>query len=421
MKKEESNIGQLSLFDVIDGGKHGEAENVNLIKIKHKIMVDAAEFESIDEIFSGYSKLQVITFSYNWDFINKLLKYFEYVEIILGATCIVDKDSKMPYIFANATQIQKAACKYKRVSDMIQSGKLSVGKTFMMSVILKLMTGKNIPEEKGVEVGKDKLKALQTGSKGIPIFVDEISSGYISQKGDYLKNPEQCERLSLHCMPLVVFASNEILSLEEKYRKRIMLISYEGCLPSTVDQSEYKSKGKAILNRLTNAFYREYLRRMLPQINDVVRHMYDIEHREDGYYPDIMSISSNVIIDMLNEYGYDIPEYIRPLTWNHDYSINATSVSSDALEQIEGLYKTNKKDFIIDTVADTVTLVLGKTGEIEKMFLAWERCLPNEICAESTPSRDVCRIKFNKTQLETFLGHTLSNGFMSFIQSKRRR
>ena len=119
MKKEESNIGQLSLFDVIDGGKHGEAENVNLIKIKHKIMVDAAEFESIDEIFSGYSKLQVITFSYNWDFINKLLKYFEYVEIILGATCIVDKDSKMPYIFANATQIQKAACKYKRVSDMI--------------------------------------------------------------------------------------------------------------------------------------------------------------------------------------------------------------------------------------------------------------------------------------------------------------
>lgn len=126
MKKEESNIGQLSLFDVIDGGKHGEAENVNLIKIKHKIMVDAAEFESIDEIFSGYSKLQVITFSYNWDFINKLLKYFEYVEIILGATCIVDKDSKMPYIFANATQIQKAACKYKRVSDMIQSGKLII-------------------------------------------------------------------------------------------------------------------------------------------------------------------------------------------------------------------------------------------------------------------------------------------------------
>lgn len=55
------------------------------------------------------------------------------------------------------------------------------------------------------------------------------------------------------------------------------------------------------------------------------------------------------------------------------------------------------------------------------MFLAWERCLPNEICAESTPSRDVCRIKFNKTQLEMFLGHTLSNGFMSFIQSKRRR
>lgn len=34
MKKEESNIGQLSLFDVIDGGKHGEAENVNYSAIQ---------------------------------------------------------------------------------------------------------------------------------------------------------------------------------------------------------------------------------------------------------------------------------------------------------------------------------------------------------------------------------------------------
>lgn len=55
MKKEETNIDQLSLFDVIDGGKQCEEEDVNLIKIKHKIMVDAAEFESIDEIFSGYT------------------------------------------------------------------------------------------------------------------------------------------------------------------------------------------------------------------------------------------------------------------------------------------------------------------------------------------------------------------------------
>lgn len=179
MKKEESNIGQLSLFDVIDGGKHGEAENVNLIKIKHKIMVDAAEFESIDEIFSGYSKLQVITFSYNWDFINKLLKYFEYVEIILGATCIVDKDSKMPYIFANATQIQKAACKYKRVSNMIQSGKLiiKVSTTIVDHRKLYILTSDN-GDSKVVDTTANMSRNAWNGSHMENYNYDDSELGY---------------------------------------------------------------------------------------------------------------------------------------------------------------------------------------------------------------------------------------------------
>lgn len=62
MKKEESNIGQLSLFDVIDGGKHGEAENVNLIKIKHKIMVDAAEFEQLMKYFQVIANCRLLHF-----------------------------------------------------------------------------------------------------------------------------------------------------------------------------------------------------------------------------------------------------------------------------------------------------------------------------------------------------------------------
>ena len=99
---------------------------------------------------------------------------------------------------------------------------------------------------------------------------------------------------------------------------------------------------------------------MIPQINGIINYMYDVEHREDGYYPDVMAISSQTIIDILTDYGYDIPNYVKRLTWNDDYSVNSVSVSEDFLEQIDSLYRTNRKDFKIDTVTNLVSIELGR-------------------------------------------------------------
>lgn len=301
---------------------------------------------------------------------------------------------------------------------LLSSANANCGKTFMMSALLKMMTGETLDTQKGVNVSKDMLEKEQICIKGIPIFVDEISGRFISDKEDFLKNPERCEKGRVSTMPLIVFASNNVLSLEEKFRKRMMFINFDGAMPSTIDQSAYKSRGIAIVNRLGTAFFREYLRRMIPQINGIINYMYDVEHREDGYYPDVMAISSQTIIDILTDYGYDIPNYVKRLTWNDDYSVNSVSVSEDFLEQIDSLYRTNRKDFKIDTVTNLVSIELGRNKNIEKMFESWSRSLPNEIGATVIPSRDLCRIDFRKDKLEKFLGHSLSTGFLSFLQGK---
>lgn len=301
---------------------------------------------------------------------------------------------------------------------LLSSAGANCGKTFMMSVLLKLMTGEVLDEQKGVNTTKDMLVKEQICIEGTPIFVDEISGRFISDKEDFLKDPERCERGLVSTMPLIVFASNNVLSLEEKFRKRMMFINFDGSMPSTVDQSAYRSRGIAIVNRLSTAFYREYLRRMIPKINNVINQMHDIENREDDYYPDIMSISSQTIIDILTDYGYDIPSYIKRLTWNDDYSVNAASVSVDFLEQIDSLYRTNRKAFKINTVANLVSIELGRNKDIEKMFESWARSLPNEIGATAMPTRDLCRIDFKKDKLEKFLGHSLSTGLLSFFQEK---
>ena len=77
-----------------------------------------------------------------------------------------------------------------------------------------------------------------------------------------------------------------------------------------------------------------------------------------------------------------------------------------------------RKDFKIDTVTNLVSIELGRNKNIEKMFESWSRSLPNEIGATVIPSRDLCRIDFRKDKLEKFLGHSLSTGFLSFLQGK---
>lgn len=303
---------------------------------------------------------------------------------------------------------------------LISSANPNCGKTFMVTAILKMMTGQTLEVETGIEIKKDILKYIQYTRQGTPIFIDEINGKYLSEKEDYIKNPEQCERQQLDKMPLVIFASNNVISLEEKYRKRMMFISYDGAMPSNIDQSEYKSKGIAIINRLGNALYRAYLKKMIPQINSMIHYMDDIENREDGYYPDIMALSSKTIIDIITEYGYSIPKYMKPLSWNDAYSVNAISVSDSFLDEINQLFITNRKSFTINTSANLVTIELANTPPVEKMFESWKRSLPNEIQAKVVPTRDLCSIHFQKDKLEEFLGHSLSTGFLSFLHRRTR-
>ena len=74
MKKEKIDDNQLTFFDVIDGGKH-EEDKKNIMKFKKKQLIDV-QYAPYEEMFSGFNKIQAITFSYDLSFINNIMKYF---------------------------------------------------------------------------------------------------------------------------------------------------------------------------------------------------------------------------------------------------------------------------------------------------------------------------------------------------------
>ena len=286
------------------------------------------------------------------------------------------------------------------------SSTANCGKTFMISAVLKMMTGKKLSPFNKADLSKEDIGNMQLGCKGTPVFIDELdgkSFGYIK---DLIKYPERCEDLQKETMPMLIFASNNILEPDEIFRKRMVFLRFEGRLPSHIDQSAYKNMGHALIRKLGTGFYREYLRRMLDKVSNELNYIMTEDELPEKYYPDLMKMSSDTIIDILNDYGYDIPMYVRHLTWNDDYSINARFISSKAVLSIEKLYSQNRQAFKLDK--NLITIEIGNSADSKKKCESWINTLPSEMKAEMVLLRNCIRITLDRKEYESRIGHKLS-------------
>lgn len=282
------------------------------------------------------------------------------------------------------------------------------GKTFMVKFILKMMTGKNLQPIPKVECNKDGLQALLAGS-GTPFFIDEIDNPWIARIKDIIKSSDRCEQAGNDKQPMIVMASNNVVEPEEPIRKRLVYLKFDAGLSSTVDKSAYESSGKAIINRMDNALYREYLRRIYKKVNDLIDYMYDdTQEIPDSWYPDIFKLSSETIIEIFNDFGVQIPGCFKVVSWNEDYSMSA---SYDALWKLKEIYKVNKDSFIIKD--NFVIIEFG--AEDAKKVRSIVHTLPEELEPRLISTRENVTLSVKKDCLEKFLGIKLRKKFLGLF------
>lgn len=298
---------------------------------------------------------------------------------------------------------------------LISSETSNSGKTFMVKATLKLMTGRDLDGVKSCDYLKGDIRTTQLGIKGIPFFVDEVDNAYISRIKDIIKNPEKCEDHQIENMPMILFASNDVLKPEEPIRKRMVFFTIDGALPSTIDKTAYESKGKAIIKKLGTGFYREYLRRMMDKTKDEMDFMIYSKDIPDEYYPDLMAISSEVIISIFEDYGYLLPSYMQKLTWEGDYS--SDSNADDVILEI-GAFCKNSKEACTFTKA-YVIIELGTDKNSQKKIDSWKNILPAEMKATVQTTRDCSRITIDRKELEKRLGYKL--GGFSILDIFRKK
>lgn len=309
----------------------------------------------------------------------------------------------------------------ERDSDMplyllAASSTANCGKTFMISAVLKMMTGKNIQPFSKTSFNKAMYTAVQVGCKGVPVFVDEMDGYSFKYLKEIIKDVSRCEVNQIETMPMLVFASNNILNPDETLRKRMVFLKFDGSLPSSVDQTAYKNKGKAIIRNLGTGLFREYSRRTLDVVCNALDYLYDtkIEDIPSDYYFDLMQASSQVLVDIFNEHCDKIPSFVKVVTWEDDYSPSAKHILDDAVEFIEDMWNNNKKAFTIND--KFVCIEVANTPNNKKDYESIANSLPREMQPRLEVLRDVINLTFDRVEYEKRVGYRLSK--IPFLRRK---
>ena len=276
------------------------------------------------------------------------------------------------------------------------------GKTFMTELILKLMTNKDLRAFSVKTITTGEIDDKLTQYKGVPIFVDEIDGPYYGRLKEKIKNSHHCELSQREEQPLFVFASNCVSDPEEPERKRMPFLRYSAGLKTDIDPLSYDGISKNMRAKVSNALYREYLRRMLKEVDELIDYMIKSNDIADDYYPDMMQISSKTLVNIFKEFGYDLPDYARELNWNDDFSYHAKYISKDAIEGIKKLWENEPKCFIIKT--NVIMITSGTDKGSRKILESWANSLPVEFEAKYSDKKDMSQITVNRLELEQALG-----------------
>lgn len=290
------------------------------------------------------------------------------------------------------------------------------GKTFMTNFILKMMTGETRLAGNNENAKLNYLRDVRNGGvEGFPYFVDEINSASFTQITKLIKDEFACEEANQNLMPVIIMAGNDLKEPDEKTRKRMVFFRVNGSLPSTVDQNGLRTASNAILNRIGTALYREYLGRMMTAVTDLIEFIDKEKPQEtnDMWYPDLVNISSKILLEIFRENGYDIPSYMKELEWNNDY-YGANYIAENTIRSIKKEYEENPDAFVIER--DIVKIEAGGSDAVKK-FKSWENTLPAEMRAKSSQMRDgSCFISMNRRELEDRLGFKFKKHIFPFFK-----
>lgn len=261
-------------------------------------------------------------------------------------------------------------------------GQSKAGKTSFLETLLKMMIGQK-PKISAPDFTRSSIEGLKRTVQGAPIIVDDLTNIRFNQHAiETIKNDDFGVSDHLTNYSAVVISANEDVKavMPEVIRRTVICRVEAGLTNTEVMQSNVV---RSVQQKIGTAFYREYLRRMLDIIPNLIEALKD---EESDRAPDILKYSSEVIVDIINEYADALPDYIRPLSLDNYFSEQVTG--KHAIKAIKDAWKTNKKAFIINKKTNELCYDAG--APYEAGYIMKE--LPETLEARKTNSKIVMKL-----------------------------
>ena len=284
-------------------------------------------------------------------------------------------------------------------------GQSKAGKTSFLETLLKMMIGQKT-KLSAPDFTRSSIEGLKREVKGAPIIVDDLTNARFNQHAiETIKNDDFGVADHLIHYPAVVISANEdVKAVAPEVIRRTVICRVQAGLTNT--EVMRSNVVRTVQREIGTAFYREYLRRMMLVVPELLEVM---KSDEAESAPDILAVSSKIIVDILCENcDAPLPEYIRELNLEDYFSERVTG--SYAIKTIRNAWQTSRTSFEISIRNNELRYNAGATWEADRIL----KELPETL--EAHKSRDW--VVMNLEEAKAFFEIDFKSSFMSKLFRK---
>lgn len=256
-------------------------------------------------------------------------------------------------------------------------GQSKAGKTSFLETLLKMMIGQKT-KINAPEFTRTTIDGLRHQVQGAPIIVDDLTNTRFNQHAiETIKNDDFGSLEHLLNYPAVVISANEDVKAvaPEVIRRTVICRVQAGLTNTEVMKSNIV---RSVQQKIGTAFYREYLRRMLTLVPDMMEKLKD--DNPEAQPPDILEESSKVLRTIFAEHLPELPSYVKNLSLENYFSEQVTG--KYAIQTIRTAWRANPKAFEINPRSNFIRYEAGENWDADRLM----KELPETLCARR--SRD---------------------------------
>ena len=241
-------------------------------------------------------------------------------------------------------------------------GQSKAGKTSFLETLLKMMIGQK-PKVSAPDFTRSSIEALKRTVQGAPIIVDDLTNNRFNQHAiETIKNDDfgVSEHL-INYSAVVISANEDVKAVAPEVIRRTVICRVEAGLTNT--EVMKSNVVRNVQQKIGTAFYREYLRRMLEVIPDLIE---QLRAEETESAPDILKFSSEIIVDIINRFAEATPKYIKTLSLENYFSEQVTG--KYAIKTIRNAWKTSRKSFMVIPKSNELRYHAGQTYDAARLI-----------------------------------------------------